>query len=97
MEKLQIIEQLKLMEAKHDVVVVTVDDNNVELDRALMNVNEMIDYRQKILRDIEVIENELRKLHHDEDANQRLIYDLEKQVGVMRTDRNKYAEERIVI
>ena len=34
MEKLQIIKQLSLMSAKHDVVVVSKDDGHVDLDKA---------------------------------------------------------------
>jgi hypothetical protein len=81
MEKLRIIEQLSLMEAKHDVVVVKKADNHIDLETVQMNVNELLNYRGKILKDLDLIERDLRQMHEVEDRNQADIYQLERKVN----------------
>jgi valyl-tRNA synthetase len=49
MEKLQIIEQLDLLEAKQEVTVVTKTENHVDLDKSMMNINELINYRRTVI------------------------------------------------
>lgn len=97
MEKLRIIEQLSLMEAKHDVVVIKKGDNHIDLDKAQMNVNELINYRQKVLKDLDLVERELRQMHEQEDRNQADIYELERRVNQLRYKRNQSAEEKNMI
>lgn len=85
------------MEAKHDVVVITIDDNHVDMGTTSMNVNELINYRHKIIKDLEQVERDLRNLHEEENRSQAIIYDIEKKVGHIRAERNKYAEETMLI
>lgn len=54
-EKLRILEQLKYLEAQKDVVVVSKSGEHVDLERAMMSVDDMIKYRHKIVGDVEQI------------------------------------------
>ena len=48
LEKLRIVEQLKLLEGEKEVTVVTKSDNHVDLDKASMNIDDMLRYRVKV-------------------------------------------------
>lgn len=56
MERLLIVEQLRALDAKHSVTVVSKNDNHIDLDKAEMNVSELINYRRKIIDNVYQVE-----------------------------------------
>lgn len=69
------------MEGQKDVTVVTKCDNHVDLEKSSMNINEMINYRSKIIKDNDEISRDLQALSIEEEKAARSIDDLKRQVN----------------
>ena len=92
-ERLEVGEQLKLLEAQKEVTVVAKTDDHVDLEKAQMTFDEMVNYRGKVLRNLEEVNSEIQSLLRQEDDLVREVDRMERQVAVARTDRNRYAEQ----
>lgn len=55
LEKLRIAEQLKHLEGRKEVTVVTKSDNHVELETADMNLGEMVKYSGQVVQDVDQV------------------------------------------
>ena len=77
-EKCRIIEQLKFLEGQKDVTVVTSTGGNVDLQKSVMSIDEMLRYRHKVLQDLDVAVGDLDMLRNDDDGCLRAIDFLER-------------------
>ena len=93
LEKLNIMEQLELMNQKHDVIVVSKDVNDLEFSKVEMTVTEYLNYRGKVIKELEQVERDLMKMHEEEDNQRKAIYDFERNIAQIRLERNKLAED----
>jgi len=60
------------------VTIVTKSDNHVDLEKSSMNIDEMIKYRAKIIKDNEEIQKDLHTLSLEEDRAAGSIEDLKR-------------------
>jgi hypothetical protein len=60
------------------VTIVTKSDNHVDLEKSSMNIDEMIKYRSKIIKDNEEIQKDLHTLSLEEDRAAGSIEDLKR-------------------
>ena len=93
LEKLRIVEQLKLLEGQKEVTVVTKSDNHVDLDKASMNIDDMLRYRTKVQNDVEEVSRDLDILRSEESGFLRSIAHLEGEHRKVGFERSKLAGE----
>ena len=55
MEKLQIVEQLKMLDSMQEVTVVSKKEDSIEFDSANMSVDELVAYRGVVLKNIDEV------------------------------------------
>ena len=55
------------------MTIVTKSDNHVDLEKSSMNIDEMIKYRSKIIKDNDEIQKDLHTLSQEEDRAARSI------------------------
>lgn len=91
MEKMTIIEQLKQMEAKHDVTVVSKTEQHIDLEKAEMNVTELINYRKKVADNLVQVEHDMQAMIREEDQVYSEIHALEQKIASIRVERNHHA------
>ena len=60
------------------MTIVTKSDNHVDLEKSSMNIDEMIKYRSKIIKDNEEIQKDLHTLSLEEDRAAGSIEDLKR-------------------
>ena len=60
------------------MTIVTKSDNHVDLEKSSMNIDEMIKYRAKIIKDNEEIQKDLHTLSLEEDRAAGSIEDLKR-------------------
>ena len=67
------MEQLRVLEGDKDVTVVSRQGREVNLDRASMTVNELLRYKDSVLRDAAQIQHDLDIFRADDEALSREI------------------------
>lgn len=60
------------------MTIVTKSDNHVDLEKSSMNIDEMIKYRSKIIKDNDEIGKDLNTLSLEEERAARSIDDLKR-------------------
>ena len=60
------------------MTIVTKSDNHVDLEKSSMNIDEMIKYRSKIIKDNEEIQKDLHTLSLEENRAAGSIEDLKR-------------------
>lgn len=60
------------------MTIVTKSDNHVDLEKSSMNIDEMIKYRSKIIKDNEEIQKDLNTLSLEENRAAGSIEDLKR-------------------
>lgn len=92
MEKLQIIEQLTMLDGQKEVTVVSKKEDHMLFESTNMTVDELVAYRGVVIKNIEDCERDMVLNDKDEALCREHVYELEKQVGKVQSERTKYAE-----
>ena len=92
-EKCQILEQLKFLEGQKDVTVVTQSGTDVDLKKSLMSVDEMLQYRTTIVKNLDEVNKDLDLLRVDEEAAVRAIDHLQAKLQQTSEERAKAAAD----
>ena len=58
-----------------------------------MTVDELVAYHGQVTKNIQEADTEIQLLQKDEVLTQQVNYDLERQVGKVQVERNKFAED----
>ena len=90
-EKERIKEQLKFLEGQKDVVVVTKTGGHMDIETSSMSINEMLLYRDTILKNLEEAQRDVELLRIDEVNCVRTMDEMHHKIDSTLQERTKLA------
>lgn len=93
LEKDRIKEQLKFLEGQKDVVVVTKTGGHMDIETSSMSINEMLRYKETILKNLEEAQRDVELLRIDEINVVRTMDELHHRIETTYQERTKLAHD----
>ena len=81
------------MEGQRDVTVVQQTGNDTDLDRQMMNVDQMLQYRAQIEKSLDAVIRDIEALRAEDETAARSLMHLRGQLDTVAAERNKAAHD----